>query len=96
MPKKYPPLTPTEVRRILLARGFTLIRTRGSHYTYQALLKGKKRSVTVDDHFPEYDDELLKNIVSQSGMDREEFYGSTKETARKIDLHAESYPIPLK
>jgi hypothetical protein len=35
-------------------------------------------------------------MIDQSGLTREEFYGSTKETAKKINLRAQEYPIPLK
>jgi hypothetical protein len=34
-------------------------------------------------------------MLDQSGLTREEFYGSVKETARKIGLRADRYPIPL-
>jgi hypothetical protein len=32
---------------------------------------------------------------SPAGLSREEFYGSTKETGRKINLMAHEYPVPL-
>ena len=34
-------------------------------------------------------------MIDQSGLSREEFYGSTKEAARKINLLAQEYPVPL-
>ena len=37
-----------------------------------------------------------KVLIDQSGLSREEFYGSTERTARKINLIAPEYPIPLK
>jgi hypothetical protein len=37
----------------------------------------------VDD-YGEFDDRLIKIMISQSGFTREEFYGATKSTAKKI------------
>jgi hypothetical protein len=34
-------------------------------------------------------------MIAQSGLTRDEFYGSARDTARKINLRAEEYPIPL-
>jgi len=86
LPKKYPPLTPKEVIAILGARAFDLDDTVGSHAQYIAIVKGMKRKVTVDLTEVEYDDYLLKSMISQSGLSREEFYCSTKRSAVKIGL----------
>ncbi|HID87585.1 MAG TPA: addiction module toxin, HicA family [Anaerolineae bacterium] len=96
MPKKYPPLTPDEVVAILLARGFVLHRTRGSHAHYRGIIKGVKCLVTVDMHYKEFDVGRIKDMMQQANLSREEFYGSTKKTAKKINLIAPEYPIPLK
>jgi predicted RNA binding protein YcfA (HicA-like mRNA interferase family) len=96
MPKKYPPLTPDEVVRILKARGFVYDYTTGSHEYYRGMIRGVTRRVTVDRQYREFDDKLIVLMIDQSGLTREEFYGSTKETARKINLRAQEYPIPLK
>ncbi|MFQ6014051.1 MAG: type II toxin-antitoxin system HicA family toxin [Anaerolineae bacterium] len=96
MPRRYPPLSPREVIAILVARSFALTRTRGSHEQYEGLIRGKWRRVTVDVHYSDFDDRLIKSMIRQSGLTREEFYGSTKRTARKINLRAKKYPIPLK
>jgi len=93
MPRTCPPLTPDEVIAILLARGFTLDRESGSHATYQAIIRGKKRSVTVDKHYLQFDVRRIKDMIAQSGFTRKEFYGSTKRTAKKINLRAKEYPI---
>lgn len=73
MPRRYPPLTPEEVIAILLARGFFLDRTAGSHAQYGG---------TIREQFCR-------------GLTREEFYGSARESARKIGLRADEYPVPL-
>ena len=96
MPRKYPPLTPEEIRRILCVRGFVHDSTTDSHELYRALSRGKIRRVTVDQHYREFSDRLIVYMIDQSGLTREEFYGSTRETARKIELRADEYPIPVK
>jgi len=95
MPRAYPPLTPAEVIAILLARGFTLDRESGSHTTYQAIIQGKKRSVTVDKHYPQFDVRRIKDMIAQSGLNRKEFHGSTKRTGKKINLRAKKYPVSI-
>jgi len=95
MPKKYPPLTPDEVIRILRARGFDHDHSRGSHEYYKGIIRGIPRMVTVDVHYKEFDVRMIRFLLSQSGLTREEFYGSTKRTAKKINLRAKEYPIPL-
>ena len=96
MPKRYPTLTPREVMDILQARGFRLHRTVGSHAQYVCLLRDQNRRVTVDLHISQFDDYLLKLMIQQSALTREEFYGSTKDAAKKINLRADAFPIPLK
>ena len=96
MPKKYPPLTPKEVISILKARGFAYIRTSGSHEHYEGIIKNIRRIVTVDLHYNQFSDKLIKYMIAQSGLTRDEFYGSTKQTAKKINLSSKVYPIPLK
>lgn len=96
MPRRYPPLTPNEVITILLARGFSHDHTAGSHAVYQGVIRDKRRSVTVDLKYREFDVQRLKDMMAQAGLSRKEFYGSTKATARKINLRVKRYPVPLK
>jgi len=96
MPKKYPPLTPDEVVRILRARGFDYDHSRGSHEYHKGMIKGVSRMVTVDTHCREFDARMIRFLLNQSGLTREEFYGSTERTARKINLRAKEYPTPPK
>ncbi len=85
MPKKFPPLSPQEVIRILRAWGFELARKGASDHQQWAGFKGnKQRLVTVDMGVDEFDDWVLKSMIEQSGLSREEFYCATKESARKI------------
>jgi predicted RNA binding protein YcfA (HicA-like mRNA interferase family) len=95
MPRQYPPLTPAEVIDILKARGFALARTRGGHEYYLGSIRGQARLVTVSIHYREFSAQRIVDMIAQSGMTREEFYGSTKHSAKKINSSAAKYPIPL-
>lgn len=85
MPKQYPPLTPKQVIEILISRGFTRIR-HGNHEDYVGIIKGISRIVPVKTNVDTFDAFLIKSMISQSGLIREEFYGSTKTTAVKIGI----------
>lgn len=82
--RRYPPLTPDEVRDILRAKGFSLDRTRGAHEQWRTIINNQPRVVTVDSHYKTFDQSLIKRMISQSGLAREEFYSATKRTAKKI------------
>lgn len=84
-PRSTPPLTPREVKRILTARGFIFSHSRSSHHNYKCKRNGKTYTVTVDVGIREFDDNLIKSMIRQSGMSKQDFYCSTKKTARKID-----------
>jgi len=95
MPRRYPPLTPEEVIAILLARGFFLDRTTGSHAQYGGTIREQFCRATVDLHYRDLDEWMIKRLILQAGLTREEFYGSVRESARKIGLRADEYPVPL-
>ena len=82
--RKYPPLKQSEMVAILLALGFVKDRN-GKHPCYERPADGKhsRRVVPVDD-YGEFDETLIKSMISQSGFTREEFYGATRSTAKKI------------
>jgi len=86
--KKYPPLSPAEIGEILTALGFTKKRTKGSHAHWErAADKVRPRSiVTVDEAIDQFNDFLVKSMISQSHFAREEFYGATKKSARKASV----------
>jgi predicted RNA binding protein YcfA (HicA-like mRNA interferase family) len=83
MPKKYPRLKRQEILEILHVYGFKCTGCVGSHEKYEAVIKGKRRVVTVITSKNDFD-YLLKFIIEQSGLNREEFYGATKGTKKKI------------
>ncbi|MFQ5694995.1 MAG: type II toxin-antitoxin system HicA family toxin [Terriglobia bacterium] len=86
--RKYPPLSSSEVIGILEALGFALKRQTGSHahYERQAGTQKPRAVVTVDTSIPEYWERIIKSMIRQSTFSREEFYGATKKTAKKINL----------
>jgi len=94
--RKYPPLTPSEVKSIVGALGFKFRRKDGSHAQYERLATGKypRSIVTIDEHYSEFDDDLIKNMIRQSNHSRDEFYGATKSTARKGGVKLYQYVEP--
>ena len=85
MPKKYPPLTYSEVIAILKANDFELKATKGSHEQWEGSIKGATKKVTVDKAYPEYDSFLMSSMIRQSALSRDDFYCSLKNTAKKIN-----------
>lgn len=84
--KKFPVLENGEVERILMARGFVYSPgNKGDHNFYTHIVGGKKRIVQIDTGCPEYDHKLIKMVLKESGLTREEFYRSTKIAAKKIN-----------
>lgn len=84
MPKKYPQLTDKEVVSNLKALGFGYSHSKGGHDFYKASHSGRNWTVTVDPNNSPFDDFLLRSMISQSGFTREQFYGATARTAKKI------------
>jgi predicted RNA binding protein YcfA (HicA-like mRNA interferase family) len=85
LPKKYPVLALAEVLAILKYWDFEVVTQSGSHAQYGAVIGGIKRKVTVDMGLDEFDDFLLRSMVRQSGLSRNQFYLCTKATAKKIN-----------
>ena len=86
MPKRYPQLTLAEVRSILKFNGFEVNNTVGSHQQWVGMIGGERRRVTVDISEAPFDDFLIKSMIRQSGVSRDDFYASTKATAKKVGL----------
>lgn len=82
--RKYPPLKQSEMRAILEALGFELDRS-NKHPVYERPADGVRgRRVVPLDDYDEFDQTLIKRMIEQTGFTREEFYGATKSTAKKI------------
>lgn len=84
--RKYPPLKPKEIEDILYARGFEYKKSEGDHKFYVREVHGKKKIVQIDWKIDVYNPRWIKVILKQSGLTREQFYCSTKTTAKKIGL----------
>ncbi len=84
--RRYPPLKPAEVVAVLARLGFQFKRQVGSHAHYErdADEQRERAIVTVDMSVPEFWEDIIKSMIRQSGFSREEFYGATKGTAKKI------------
>jgi len=52
--------------------------------------------VTLDTQYDQFDVGRIKDMIAQSGLTREEFYGSTTQTAKKVNLRGVEIPVPLK
>jgi len=83
--RKFPPLTPREIIEILLARGFIFSHTKGDHRFYMHMVKGRACLAQVDMGCTAYGDDLIKKVLAETNMTREQFYCSTKSTAKKIN-----------
>lgn len=76
MGNKYPLLSYSQVIKILKAHSFTHKRTRGSHEAWEGYVGGRRRVVTVDNKIKTYGKDLIKSMIVQSGLTRDEFYES--------------------
>lgn len=84
--RKYPPLKQSEMVAIFVALGFARDRT-SKHPCYERDADAiRRRKVVPIDDYDEFDETLIKSMIEQSGFSREEFYGSTKSTAKKINV----------
>lgn len=83
--KKYPPLSPKEVVGILLSRGFEYYRSKGDHQSFTRIVRGGKKVTQVDMGCSAYGSKLIKKVLRQTTLTREQFYKSTKRTAKKIN-----------
>jgi len=52
--------------------------------------------ITVDMNYRDFDPGRIGDMMQQANLTREEFYGSTKRTAKEIALISPKYPVPLK
>jgi len=83
--RKFPPLTPKEIEDILLSRGFVYYNSKGDHNYYYCDVNGEKRVAQIDMGADLYVKDNLKLVIKESGMNRIQFYTSTKRSAKKIN-----------
>jgi predicted RNA binding protein YcfA (HicA-like mRNA interferase family) len=80
-----PPLKRKEVVDILLALGFALDRQESDHAQY--VLAGdtiRKPALVTVDNYDDFEEKAIRQIILQSRFTRDQFYGATAETAKKI------------
>ncbi|MGD0793087.1 MAG: type II toxin-antitoxin system HicA family toxin [Terriglobales bacterium] len=83
--RKYPPLKHREVVQIVTTLGFTLARQESTHAQYERPADAtRKRAIVTVDNYDDFEEKMIRNLISQSGFTREEFYGATSKTAKKI------------
>lgn len=84
--RKYPPLKYREVTAILTALGFKAVRQQGtSHAQWERPADAEHpRAIVTVDYYDEFEQKLIKIMISQSTFNREQFYGATPVTAKKI------------
>lgn len=89
MGRKYPLLTRPEVEAILVALGFFVKKTTGSHAQWEGSNGGKRRIVTVKKlsrDTDQYSDFLLNSMIEQSGLSKDEFYKADLKLAKRHHL----------
>jgi predicted RNA binding protein YcfA (HicA-like mRNA interferase family) len=73
MPKLRPPLSATEVPRLLRAPGFGFVHQRGSHLIYRRQLSGGDSATVPVPNRSEIPIGTLKSIISLSGLEESLF-----------------------
>lgn len=77
MGKTYPPLDRRQIEFILKKLKFTPKRKKASHTQWEGYTEGQRRIVTVDhlkSRQEKYGHKLLKSMIDQSGLSKEDFY----------------------
>ena len=69
---KLPVLSASDVVKVLMRQGFNISRQRGSHIILVRFEGNRKRIVVVPNH-KELDPGTLLSIISQAGMNKDEF-----------------------
>jgi len=82
--RKYLPLKPSEVERVLKALGFEFKRMRGAHAQWEGYVSGERKVATVDRAYDQLDVKLMKLIIRQQlNITPEEFYGADGKIAKR-------------
>lgn len=83
MPSRYPSLSYTESANILKALGFIVKAQKGSHEHWEGIIAGIRRKVTLKINI-DYDERDIRSHIKQAGVSREQYYGATERTAKKV------------
>ena len=84
--RKYLPLTPFEVKAIVVAPRFRHRRTQGAHahYEREAGQKYPRSIVTIDEHYAEFDAGLIKSMIGQPRHTRDDTYGDSAKCSSSL------------
>ena len=69
----------------MLSRGFEYFSSKGDHQSFVCFVREEKRVTQVDMGCDSYGSKLIKKVLHQTTLTREQFYKSTKRTAKKIN-----------
>jgi Predicted periplasmic or secreted lipoprotein len=72
--RKYLPIRPKRIRAVLVNHSFSLKRTKGDHEQWEGVVNGERKIVTVPNYSELKDPDLIKSIIRQSGLSRDDFY----------------------
>lgn len=81
--RKYLPLTPDELIRVLKAFGVQKQRIRGDHEQWEGTIKGVRRVSTVQLIHGEYSTERMKRLIENLGLTTHEFYRADSKIAKR-------------
>jgi len=79
MSKEQPPITCKELKAILAYLGFVFDTQRGSHEQWVMIKNNRKYKVTVDCPKAPFSQELIKNMATQAGCAKKDFYRILKQ-----------------
>ena len=85
--RKYLPLEPSEVERILKDLGFELKRTRGDHNQWEGVTHGTRRVCTVQQIRGSFSIGRMKTMIEQIGLTPDEFYKANSNIAKRYYGH---------
>lgn len=72
------------MQEVLKALGFSLDRSNRHPVWERPAEQSITRKVVPLDDYPQFEQQLIKRIIRQTGFTREQFYGATPKTAKKI------------
>lgn len=83
--RSYPPLKHAQIIDIMKALKFKPVR-HGDHECWEREpdQENLQRRVVPIGDYEEFDQTLIKRIIGETGFTREQFYGATPKTAKKI------------
>jgi len=85
--RKYLPLSPLEVERILKDLGFERKRTRGDHSQWEGMTHGKRRVCTVQLIHGTFSVGRMKTMIENLGLTPDKFYQVNPKISKRYFGH---------